>query len=407
MNDITSTFEKIAADRERMVDLQKRLCSVPAMAPESGGDGEGLKADLLVAWLKDHRFLQIEVIDVPDPRVSSGKRPNIIVTLEGADAQNTLWIMTHLDVVPPGDLSLWHHPPFEAHVEEGKIFGRGVEDNQQSMVASIFAALSFLELDRPPGLTVKLLFIADEETGSEKGIKHLLAHRRLFRKNDLILVPDLGTDDSSMIEIAEKDILWLRFRTTGKQCHASTPQKGINAFVAGSELVSKLWQLNRTFDQRDELFDHPVSTFCPTKKEANIPNINTIPAEDIFYMDCRILPSVGLAAVRKEIDGMLREVEEKHSVTIGCEVIQKGESPPTPQDSAIVSALKQAIPQVYPVEPRAMGIGGGTVGAHIRSEGYAVAGWSTLDETAHMPNEYCRIDNMVGDAKVMAHMMMG
>ncbi len=31
---------------------------------------------------------------------------------------------------------------------------------------------------------------------------------------------------------------------------------------------------------------------------------------------------------------------------------------------------------------------------------------SKLDETAHQPNEYCIIDNMVGDAKVFGHVFM-
>ena len=46
--------------------------------------------------------------------------------------------------------------------------------------------------------------------------------------------------DGSEIEIAEKSILWLRFRVRGKQCHASTPQKGINAFEAGAELTPEV-----------------------------------------------------------------------------------------------------------------------------------------------------------------------
>jgi succinyl-diaminopimelate desuccinylase len=53
-----------------------------------------------------------------------------------------------------------------------------------------------------------------------------------------------------------------------------------------------------------------------------------------------------------------------------------------------------------------MGIGGGTVAALFRREGFEAACWSRLDETAHQPNEYCIIDNMVGDARVFAHVFM-
>ena len=53
-----------------------------------------------------------------------------------------------------------------------------------------------------------------------------------------------------------------------------------------------------------------------------------------------------------------------------------------------------------------MGIGGGTVAALFRHAGIPAACWAKLDETAHQPNEYCIIDNMVGDAKVFAHIML-
>ena len=53
-----------------------------------------------------------------------------------------------------------------------------------------------------------------------------------------------------------------------------------------------------------------------------------------------------------------------------------------------------------------MGIGGGTVAAFFRREGFNAAVWAKMDETAHQPNEYCIIDNMVDDAKVYAHIFL-
>lgn len=44
--------------------------------------------------------------------------------------------------------------------------------------------------------------------------------------------------------------------------------------------------------------------------------------------------------------------------------------------------------------------------AFFRRIGIPAAVWSTIDETAHMPNEYSKIDNLIADAKVMAYLMM-
>jgi len=113
MNEIERVFREIEAGRSRMIELQSRLCAVPAIAPQSGGQGESAKAEVLVRWLTGGPFSAIEVFEAPDHRVPSGKRPNVVVTVPGTD-ERRLWIITHMDVVPPGELALWDSPPYEA-----------------------------------------------------------------------------------------------------------------------------------------------------------------------------------------------------------------------------------------------------------------------------------------------------
>ena len=112
--------------------------------------------------------------------------------------------MAHLDVVPPGELSLWDTDPYKVEYRDGKLYGRGVEDNQQGLTAAVFAALSLIENNIKPEYTVKLLFVADEEVGSDYGIKYLLKEKSLFGGDDFVLVPDSGDEDGKTIEIAEK-----------------------------------------------------------------------------------------------------------------------------------------------------------------------------------------------------------
>jgi succinyl-diaminopimelate desuccinylase len=249
--------------------------------------------------------------------------------------------------------------------------------------------------------------VADEETGSGKGIEYVLDRPNAFRKEDLIVVPDAGNKEGTMIEVAEKSILWLRFKTLGKQAHGSTPQKGINAFKAASYLVTELSSLYRLFPAKDPLFDPPISTFEPTKKEPNVPNINTIPGEDVFYVDSRLLPRYTIEGVEEKIKAMNKKIEKQFKVKIILEETQKAPAaPPTSADAPVVQALKKAIKAVYKKEGQAIGIGGGTVAALFRRAGFNAACWSKIDETAHQPNEYCIIDNMMGDAEVFAHLFL-
>ncbi|MBN2569454.1 MAG: M20 family metallo-hydrolase [Deltaproteobacteria bacterium] len=400
--------KKIDSYRDDMIELQRLLTAIPAIGPENKGDGEYEKARVLINYMRSRGFKDIVEYNAPDDRVSSGIRPNIILTLPGRNPKKTVWILTHTDIVPPGEMNLWDHDPYKAIVRDGKIFGRGTEDNQQELVASIFATKAFIDEKITPASTIGLAFVADEETSSAKGLAYLLETKRnLFKMDDIIVVPDFGNPEGSMIEIAEKSILWLRFRTLGAQCHGSTPEKGKNAFLAASHLVVRLNDLYDVFNASEAMYQPPVSTFAPTKKEANVPNINTIPGEDVFYLDCRVLPSYDLEVILSEINKMTKEIEKQFDVSILYEKIQEVTAPePTPYNANVVSALTVAVKDIYGVSPVPIGVGGGTVAAHLRKEGYPAAAWSKIDKTMHQPNEYSVIDNMVGNAKVYAHLFL-
>jgi succinyl-diaminopimelate desuccinylase len=407
MTKFNKISNRIDSFRDEMIDMQIQLSAIPAMSPKNGGEGEAKKADVLLKFFKANGFQTIDVIKAPDFDTPAGYRPNILAIYKGKSSSKTIWIMTHLDVVPPGELALWKGDPFKAWVEEGKIYGRGVEDNQQDMLASLFAVKAFLAEGLKPNFDVGVALVADEETGSEKGIQYVLNHTQAFRTPDLIIVPDAGNREGNMIEVAEKSILWLKFKTLGRQAHGSTPEKGINSFKAASFLVTELDNLYQIFSNKNRLFDPPISTFEPTKKEPNVPNINTIPGEDIFYMDSRILPEYKIEDVEEKIKKMAKNVEKKFKVKIDLGEAQRAPAaPPTPAKAPVVSALKKAIKEVYDKDAKPKGIGGGTVAALFRRAGFNAACWAKLDETAHQPNEYCVIDNMLGDAKVFAHIFL-
>jgi succinyl-diaminopimelate desuccinylase len=418
-------FSFIDKAEELAVELETELCKRPAISPASDGEGELDKAEYLEGWLRSKDF-SFERIDIKDDRAKGKVRPNIVVDLAAsgkapgtpdkqkpgqAAGEPCLWIMSHLDVVPPGELSLWESDPWTVvRKDDGplgpRLIGRGVEDNQQGLVSSLIAALAFKETNAP-ARRVKLLFCADEENGSSYGVGALLRERPgLFGKEDLVLIPDGGDGKGETIEISEKNCLWLEFSTKGKQSHGSRPDLGANAALAGAEFVVRLhYELGEKFNARDPLFEPPYSTFEPTKKLANVPNINTIPGDDMTCMDARILPQYPIRAILDEINRIKGEVEDRHGVSINYNAPQSMESKATPADSPIVAQLARAVKEVYGLDCRPIGIGGGTVGALLRNEGIHCAVWSRMDDTAHQPNEYALLANILENAKVMTLLM--
>jgi succinyl-diaminopimelate desuccinylase len=399
--------DHIQNQRERVIALQRDLVAIPALGPANGGQGEQEKAAYLLNVLRNLGIELIEEIPAPDNDVACGFRPNLAAVIPGRDASRTLWVISHTDIVPPGDPALWTGSPYELRVEDDLLYGRGVEDNHQGLVSSLLVAEALRSIGDTPPINYGMLFVADEETTSKMGLEYVLETRpTLFGPDDLILIPDFGTADGTMVEVAEKSILWLKISVFGRQCHASTPDKGKNTLVAASDLIMRLRALYTRFADQDRLFAPPMSTFEATKKDANVPNINTIPGLDVFYLDCRVLSHYDLAEITSAVEEHAAEVCAKHGVRVEWETVQEVRSAPaTPGDSPIVQRMLTAIREVHGASPKPMGIGGGTVASFLRRKGLPAVVWATLLGTAHQPDEHSSIRNTIADAQVMAHVL--
>jgi len=404
MSELKNVFDRIDGLRDEVIQLEGELTSRVALGPENGGSGEHEKTAFIKGLLKELNPDVLQEIQAPDERAQDGYRPNLIATWGNSQAEPTVWVLSHSDIVPPGDPALWENDPYQLKVHDDKIIGRGVEDNQHGFVSPYLALEAVLEsgakLKKPVGLAV----VADEETGSDYGLSYVLEnHRDLFKEQDLIIVPDGGNEEGTMIEVAEKSMLWIKFTVTGKQCHASTPDKGKNSLFAAARLIVALEKLKEKFDLSDELFKPALSTFEPTKMEANVPNINTIPGRDVFCVDCRVLPKYGVDDILDSVKEIASDIETELGLKIDVEPVYRQEATmPTSPDAPVVKALAGAIKRVTGRKAKPMGIGGGTVAAFFRRAGLPAAVWCTVCDTAHQPNEYCLISNILTDAKIFA-----
>ena len=253
-------LDAVDSYRDRMVDEMINMLQIPAMAPESGGQGEMERIRHLETVVRKMGFKDVQRIDTPDPRVKSGIRPNLIVRIVG-ERPETVWMVAHTDTVSPGDESAWTKTrPFEPRLMEGKIYGRGSEDNGQAVISCLFAAKVMLDIGIRPERSIGLALVADEEVGSSYGVKHLLKEKSIFKKGDIIYVPDAGSPDGFQIEVGEKSSIWLKFTVKGKQVHASTPDLGINAQLVGSRFMLNLREiLTSRFGGIDDFFTSKIN----------------------------------------------------------------------------------------------------------------------------------------------------
>ena len=233
-------------------------------------------------------------------RFASG-RANLIATLPGA-RNAFLGFTGHLDTVPVGETP-WRHPPFAAHEQDGRIYGRGASDMKSGVAAFVCAALEAAGSGRLEG-GLALVLTAGEERGSE-GLMRL-------REDGIRLPPLAGLvvaePTSNRLSLGHKGALFLRVTTRGVTAHSSMPQEGDNAIYRLAEAVLKV---------RDMAFDvaHPVLG-APSRNVALVSGghaLNAVPDLASFTMDFRTIPGQKHADL---LDALQAELGPKFEIEV-------------------------------------------------------------------------------------------
>ena len=104
----------------------------------------------------------------------------------GAD-QPTILFYAHYDVQPVGDKSLWHSPPFEPTLVDGRLVARGAVDDKCGVWFNLVAIDSILRACGRLPVNVKLFFEGEEELGSKHAGPCIAAHKELLAADALVI----------------------------------------------------------------------------------------------------------------------------------------------------------------------------------------------------------------------------
>ncbi len=394
---IDERLRKVEKYKNDIINFFLKLLEIDAVNPKFGGRGEYERANFLEDYL---RGLGLKVLRYEYLDENHFKRPNLIIELNYNKDKN-IWFVLHLDTVDAGSIDAWDTDPFKPIIKDDKIYARGSEDNGQAIASVLLLLKTIIEENINLNYNLKVAFVSDEESGSRYGIKKLLKEN-IFKKNDFFIVPDASIENGKYIEIAEKSIVWLKFKVIGKQGHASMPHLANNAARISMKFYLELDEfLHKKYSKRNPFFIPQESTFEITKREKNVESINTIPGEDITYFDLRILPEYNIDEILNDIYCIKKKYEDMYNVRINVEVISRDEARKfTSTESFIYKLLERAIELNLKFKPKPIGIGGGTYARYLRNNGYDAVVWDMNDNMAHKANEYCKISNIISCAKV-------
>ena len=129
------------------------------------------------------------------------KTANLWAILEGDDPQAVV-LHHHIDVDPIAHLEAWTHPPFGGEIEGPWLYGRGAFDMKSVAVAQLEAFLALKRGGRRPSRTVILLATADEESGSELGMRWVLRqHPELVKRFGVVLTEGGAVEGRSASDV--------------------------------------------------------------------------------------------------------------------------------------------------------------------------------------------------------------
>ncbi|MDQ1900805.1 succinyl-diaminopimelate desuccinylase [Paracoccus sp. WLY502] len=209
-------------------DLTARLIRCPSVTPEEGG-ALVLLGDLLAdAGFEVHR-------------VDRNGTPNLFARW-GRKGARALGFNGHTDVVPPGDLGSWTHPPFSGHVEDGIIWGRGATDMKSGVAAFVAAAIDFVR-ETPPDGAVILTITGDEEGTSRDGTIAILDWMEANgERMEVCIVGEPSNPEymGEMMKIGRRGSATYTITAKGVQGHAAYPHRAKNPLHALTAYLNDL-----------------------------------------------------------------------------------------------------------------------------------------------------------------------
>ena len=164
-----------------------------------------------------------------------------------------LGYLSHVDTVL-ADAEDWSADPWGAEIRDGYLYGRGAVDMKDQTAAEAVAAVRLAKAGAKFAGTLKLISVADEETGGELGAKWITEQRPDLSRVDYLLNEGGGAvipyGDRSLfgVCVAEKGTFRFNLSTTGKAAHASVPGLADNALLKLAPAITALGEAQPGFD---------------------------------------------------------------------------------------------------------------------------------------------------------------
>lgn len=370
--------------------------------------------------------------------------PVVCAEVRGESGRSVL-VYGHYDVQPPEPLELWPHPPWSAHVENGRIYARGAVDDKGNLYCAVKAVESYLRAGRRPPVTVKFWIEGEEEVGSPNLADFARAHADWLRCDGMIL-QDGGeaSDGRTEFNLGMKGMVYLELsvRTNPRDLHSGKAPvvenaawrlvwalgslKGpddrvlVEGFYDGippvSEAELEAIRLNaipvqvlidefggapiKTGLTGDEVYSRlyfdPTMTICGIESGYNGPGQKTVlPATARCKLDIRLVPGQEPQSI---VEKLRRHLSSHGFDDIKITLLGGGGLPAarTALDSQVAQAFLKAVTEEWDgrrpiIKPSVEGSGPGSIFSDVLKIPWALTRFGPKENLMHAPGEYIEI----------------
>lgn len=216
----------------------------------------------------------------------------------------------HTDVVPVGELSQWHSPPFVLTEQEERLYGRGVADMKGSLACMLVMAKRFVSSTPSfPGRLAFLITSGEEGDDYDLGTPYLmqqLQQQGIHLDYCIVGEPSSTQKVGDVIKVGRRGSLHASIRVHGQQGHVAYPHLAINPIHQISAALAELTQIQ--WDKGNDYFP-PTSmqiTHIHSGGQAN----NIIPGALDMHFNVRY----STEQTEQGIKQLVHELFERHQI---------------------------------------------------------------------------------------------
>ena len=356
------------------LDLTRELISRPSVSPADGGCQE-----LLIS--------RLEPLGFAVERMRFGDVDNFWAVRRGG-AGPLLCLAGHTDVVPPGPLEHWHTDPFAPVVKDGRLYGRGAADMKSGLAAMVTATEAFIA-ERPVHAgAIAFLVTSDEEGPSVDGTRRVVeVLRARGERIDYCLVGEPSSQQrfGDTLRVGRRGSLSGRLTVHGVQGHVAYPDRADNPIHRFAPAIVEL--ASRTWDAGSEHFQ-PTS-FQISNLNAGTGAPNVIPGELKARFNLRWSPAQTLDSLKMTTNSILDRHGLRYTLDWFVSAMPYYSAP-----GRLAKTAAAVVHEVAGVVPEFSTGGGTSDGRFIAPLGAEVIEFGLGNETIHMIDECCRIEEL-------------